>query len=159
IYDALFNTDGVITAQAAADLGDPIDFPFDQPVPQYRNRVRVGFISSLASGLDELGRGAVQKSGQDPRDGDADVYVNWCCLDLGPCADPHYEMAGQFGLGTAALPLMETSYVDPLGLGRLINLRYANHGGEPMTNELIQTLKRELTPSSCGAGGAQPCVY
>lgn len=159
IYDALFNTDGVITANAAANLGDPLDFPFDQPIPQYRNRVRVGFISSLASGLDELGRGAVQKAEQFPRNGDADVYLNWDCETFGGCADPHYEMAGLFGLGTVAVTLMSTSYVNPLGLGRLINLRYANHGGEPMSNGLIQTLEQELTPSLCGDDGAKPCVY
>jgi hypothetical protein len=75
------------------------------------------------------------------------------------CADPHYELAGSFGLGTAALVIMATSYVNPLGLGRLINLRYANHPDDPMSNALIQTLKQELTPALCGQDGAQPCVY
>lgn len=159
IYTTLFNTPGVITAQAAGNLGDPADFPFDQPVPQYGNRVRVGFISSLASGLDEVGRGTVQKAEQFPPSGDADVYVNWDCEAFVGCADPHYEMAGAFGLGSFAVVLMSTSYVNPLGIGRLINLRYANHGNEPLTDELIQALKQELTPALCGEGGDQPCVY
>lgn len=123
IYDALFHTDGVIAAHAAANLGDPIDFPFDQRSPQYPNRVRVGFISSLASGLDELGRGAVDKAEQFPRAGDADVYVNWGCETFVGCADPHDEMAGPFGIGSITVTLMSSSYVNPLGLGRLINLR------------------------------------
>lgn len=160
IYDALFNTPGVVTAHAAANLGNPLDFPFDQVTPAFGNRVRVGFISSRDSGLDELGRGTVHKVEQFPtRNGDADVFVNWRCEMFVACADPHYELAGSFGLATAALPLMATSYVNPLGLGRLINLRYANHDDEPMTNELIQTLKQELTPALCGMDGAQPCVY
>ncbi|MEI9940754.1 MAG: hypothetical protein WDO69_26360 [Pseudomonadota bacterium] len=28
-----------------------------------------------------------------------------------------------------------------------------------MSNALIQTLRRELTPSRCGDGGEEPCVY
>lgn len=159
VYDALFNSPGVVAAHAAANLGAAADFPFDQVSPAFANRVRVGFISSLASGLDALGRGTVQKAEQFPRDGDADVYVNWDCEAFIGCADPHYEMAGAFGLGAFSVVVMSTSYVNPLGLGRLINLRYANHAGQPMTNALIQTLKLELTPSLCGADGHQPCVY
>jgi len=160
IYDALFNTEGVITAQAAANLGDPLDFPFDQVSPAFRNRVRVGYISSRDSGLDELGRGTVQKADQFPGNpSDADVFVNWRCEMFVGCADPHYELAGDFGLGSTALAIMATSYVDPLGLGRLINLRYANHRDQPMSNPLIQTLEQELTPARCGSDGAQPCAY
>jgi hypothetical protein len=160
VYDALFNTEGVVTAQAAANLGDPLDFPFDQVSPAFANRARVGFISSRNAGLDELGRGTVQKAEQFPRNNtDADVFVNWRCEVFVGCADPHYELAGSFGLGTAALVIMATSYVNPLGLGRLINLRYADHSDEPMSNALIQTLEQELTPALCGQDGAQPCVY
>ena len=43
-------------------------------------------------------------------------------------------------------------------LARLVDLRYAHHGAEPMSNALIQALKQELTPSLCGDGGGQPCV-
>jgi hypothetical protein len=28
-----------------------------------------------------------------------------------------------------------------------------------MSNALVQTLKRELTPSLCGDSGTHPCVY
>jgi hypothetical protein len=102
----------------------------------------------------------VQKAEQFPHDNTyADVFVNWRCEVFVGCADPHYELAGSFGLGTAALVIMATSYVNPLGLGRLINLRYANHPDDPMSNALIQTLKQELTPALCGQDGAQPCVY
>lgn len=73
--------------------------------------------------------------------------------------DPHYELAGAFGLGTFALPVMSTSYVNPLGLGRLIHLRCGNHSEEPMSNALIQVLREELTPSLCGSAGAEACVY
>ncbi len=160
IYDVLFNTSGVITAHAASDLGDATDFPFDQLGPLFKNRVRVGFISSMNSGLDAFGRGTVHKAEQFPRNnGDADVFVNWRCEFTAGCAQPHYEMAGAFGLGAIALPLMTSSYVNPLGLGRLINLRYKNHERELMSDTLIQTLKQELTPALCGQGGTQPCVY
>lgn len=160
IYDVLFNSDGVITAHAAANLGSPAEYPFDQVSARYPNRVRVGFISSLDSGLDEAGRGAVHQSQQFPADGDADVYFNWDCEGLPPtCAERHYEMAANFGLGAAPVTLMSSSYVNPLGLARLVNLRYARHAAEPMDDALVQTLRRELTPSLCGDDGAQPCVY
>jgi hypothetical protein len=55
--------------------------------------------------------------------------------------------------------LMSTSYVTPLAVARLVNLRYANHAGEPMSNALVRALERELTPPLCGDGGDQPCVY
>lgn len=160
VYDALFNTEGVITAHASANLGAPEDFPFDQVSPSFGNRVRVGFFSSMSSGLDEVGRGTLHKAEQFPsHNSDADVFVNWDCEAFVGCADPHYVLAGAFGLSTSTLPIMSTSYVDPLGLGRLINLRYANHADEPMSNDLIQALKQELTPTLCGTDGAQPCMY
>ncbi|MFN7939671.1 MAG: hypothetical protein U0R19_40470 [Bryobacteraceae bacterium] len=160
IYDVLFHTEGVATAHAAANLSNPDDFPFDQARPLYPNRVRVGFISSLRSGLDEVGRGTVQKADQFPgNNSDADLFVNWGCELFRGCADSHYEFAGAFGLGAYAMPIMSTSYVNPLGLGRLIHLRYGSHSEEPMSNALIQALREELTPSLCGADGAQPCVY
>jgi hypothetical protein len=162
IYDLLFDSEGVVTAQAATNLGSPADYPFDQVSAKYPNRVRVGFISSVSSGLDEAGRGTVQKADQFPVDGDADVYLDWGCVTGVPdtvCAEPHYQFAAPFGLGTGTAVFMSSSYVDPLGLARLVNLRYANHASEPMSNALVQTLRRELTPSLCGGGGAQPCVY
>ncbi|HEY3255490.1 MAG TPA: hypothetical protein VGJ91_16140, partial [Polyangiaceae bacterium] len=135
IYDLLFNTEGILTAQAAANLGSPADYPFDQVSAKFPNRVRVGFISAYSSGLDEMGRGTVQKVEQLPVLGDADVYLNWGCEAAVPeprCAERHYEFAASFGLGTATVSLMSTSYVDPLGLARLVNLRYARHASEPM---------------------------
>jgi hypothetical protein len=153
IYDALFDTEGVLTAQASANLGDPAEFPFDQPFP---NRVRAGFFSSLSSGLDESGRGALREADQFPaHESDADVFVNWDCDPFAGCADPHYELAGPFGLSSGAMPVMSTSYVTPLALGRLINLRYANHRDEPMSNALIQQLKQELTPPLCANGACK----
>jgi len=161
IYDVLFDTDGVITAHAAADLGDPADYPFDQLSASFPNRVRVGFISSRDSGLDELGRGVLQQTQQLPGSGDADVYVNWRCEAQGGsiplCAEPHYEFAGPYGLGTGTVPIMSTSYVNPLAVARLANLRYGRHRNEPMTNALVQTLRRELTPPVCGTSAAEPC--
>ncbi len=162
IYDVLFNSEGVITAQASANLGSPADYPFDQVSAKYPNRGRVGFISSLSSGLDEAGRGAVQKVDQFPVDGDADVYLSWDCVTGVPdpsCADPHYQIVGDYGLRTGTVPFMSSSYVNPLGLARLVDLRYANHAAQPMSNALIQALKQELTPALCGAFGTQPCVY
>jgi hypothetical protein len=159
IYDVLFNSDGVIAAHASAQLGSPADFPFDQPNAQFPNRVRVGFISSSSSGLDEAGRGTVNKTEQFPADGDADVFLDWGCEGIDLCADPHYQLVAGYGLGVGTVAFMSSSYVNPLGLARLVNLRYANHAREPMSNTLVQTLKRELTPSLCGPGGDQPCTY
>jgi hypothetical protein len=162
INDVLFHSDGVITAHAGANLGDPLDFPFDQVNVQYPNQVRIGFISSASSGLDEHGRGTVHKVQQFPDSGSADVYLNWGCEPAGvelSCATPHYQMVANYGLAVFTLPFMATSFINPLGAARLIKLRNANHAGEPMTNALIQTLKQELTPPLCGPAGDQPCVY
>jgi hypothetical protein len=162
IYAALFSSEGVLAAHAAAELGGPEDFPFDQVNDLYPNQVRVGYISSSSSGLDEVGRGAVRKVKQSPSDGDADVYISWGCEENVPephCAAAHHEFVVGDGLKSLTLPFMASSFISPLGLARLINLRYANHAGEPMSNALIQTLKRELTPPLCGPDGAQPCVY
>jgi len=162
LYDLLFNSEGIIAAHASANLGNPADFPFDQANAQFPNQVRIGFISSLASGLDAAGRGSPHIAEQFPVDGDADVYLNWGCeVTGGPplCADPHYQLTETYGLTTTTVPLMSSSYIDPLALARLVNLRYANHPGEPMSNTLIQVLKQELTPPLCGVDGTQPCVY
>lgn len=53
---------------------------------------------------------------------------------------------------------MSTSYVNPLALARLANLRYGRHGSEPMSNALIQTLRQELPPLACGNSDAEPCI-
>jgi hypothetical protein len=161
-HDVLFNSEGIITAHAAANLGSPADYPFDQISERYPNRVRIGFISSLSSGLDEFGRGPVSKAEQFPADGDADVYLNWGCEvgEVPPtCAEPHYQIAAAFGLGAGTVSIMSSSYVSPLGLARLVNLRYANHAAAPMTNDLVRLLKQEITPALCGDGHDQPCVF
>jgi len=159
IFDLLFNSEGVMTAHAAANLGSPADFPFDQVSAAYPNRLRVGFFSSLSSGLDEAGRGTVSKMEQFPADGNADVYLNWECETLGACAERHYEMVGPFGLGRFNVPVMSSSYINPLALARMVDLRYANHSGEPMDDTLIKTLEQEMIPSLCGGDGIAPCVY
>lgn len=158
-YGLLFRSDGVIAAHAAANLGSPVDFPFDQVNAQYPNQVRAGFISSLNSGLDESGRGTVQKTEQFPDTGSADVYLNWDCEGLDICADPHYQVSAAFGLAMANVLSMSSSDIAPLALARLINLRYGGHAAEPMTDDLVRALQRELTPALCGNDGAQPCVY
>jgi hypothetical protein len=157
IYEVLFNSEGVVAAHAGAITGDPVDFPFDQVSSSYPNQVRIGFISSTSSGLDAEGRGTVNKVDQFPNAGQADVFINWGCDGDGACGPRHYEAVLGLGMAEGTPPIMSSSYISPVGLARLANLRYAQHGGETMSNALIQTLKRELTPALCG--DAQPCVY
>jgi len=48
----------------------------------------------------------------------ADLYLNWGCkgVQVQVCAEPHYQIAGAYGLGSGTMPLMSSSYIDPLGL-------------------------------------------
>jgi len=165
-YDVLFNTEGVVAAHAAIAIGDPVDFPFDQASSDYPNQVRTGFFSSHASGLDGEGRGNLVKVNQyPPNASDADVFLNWGC-DQGPlgprpgqCATPHFEIAGAFGLGAGTMFAMETSWIAPLAVARLVNLKNSRHANESWSNELVARMKQELTPRACGPDGSSICQY
>lgn len=160
LYDALFNSWGVIAAHASATLGAAADFPFDQSSAAYPNQVRAGYFSSKRSGINADGTGTLSKNDQFPAAvANADVFLNWECLFFGDCAPVHYECVATYGLATVTLPIMSTSYVTPLALARLINLRNQNHAGQDMTNQLVATLKSELTPSRCGSSRHDRCVY
>lgn len=158
IYETLFNTPGVIAAQASAELGDPSDFPFDQRTERLANRVRVGHFSSTASGLDGDGRGSLVKTEQFPANG-ADVFLNWGCGGYKEsCGEPHYRVVGGFGLSEATDPIMTTSFITPLAVARLVNLKNVRHPQEPWSNELVAQLQSDLTPPKCGTG-KEACVY
>jgi hypothetical protein len=159
LYDVLLNSEGVVTSHAGAAQGAPEDFPFDQASADYPNQVRVGFFSSIRSGLDGEGRGTLAKVEQFPGAGDVDVFLGWGCDGLGNCAEPHYQIVSSLGLSMGTVPTMSTSFVNPLGVARLVNLRYANHADAPLSNALIETLKQELTPARCGSDGKQRCQY
>jgi hypothetical protein len=158
LYDTLFNTDGVIAAHAAANLGDSADYPFDQSLPPFANQVRVGYFSSLNSGLDADGRGNLASRGQDPAAlGDADVFFNWGCDGSGACAERHYEASGNLGNGT--LPLMWTSFIAPLSVGKVVNIRNSRYADQPLSNELIARIKSDIAPRRCGVAQDEPCRY
>jgi hypothetical protein len=159
LYDALFNTPGVIAAHAAASLGSAADFPFDQVNSSYPNQVRVGYFSSKSSGLNWDGTGTLSKNDQFPATGNADVFLNWECLLFGDCAPLHYECVANYGLLPVTLPIMSTSYISPLALGRLINLRNGLHAGVAMSNQLIGALRSDLIPSRCGSSQHDKCIY
>lgn len=160
VYETLFNTPGVIAAQASAEQGDPADYPFDQRIDRFANRLRVGHFSSTASGLDGDGRGALSKTGQFPvNNAGADVYLNWGCVGYPPsCSEPHYQAVGDIGMSQGTVPIMSSSYITPLAVARLVYLRNVYHPQEPWTNDLVAQLQSDLRPPKCGAG-RDPCLY
>lgn len=166
VFDVLFNTAGVVAAHAAIAISDPADFPFDQASSDFPNQVRTGFFSSHSSGLDGDGRGNLVKVTQyPPNTSDADVFLNWGCdrgligPNPGPCATPHFEWSFWFGLDFGTISVMEPSWIAPLAVARLVNLKNERHAEEPWSNALIAQLKSELTPSLCGSSQTEPCVY
>lgn len=165
-YDVLFNTEGVVAAHAAIAISDPVDFPFDQASSDFPNQVRTGFFSSPASGLDGEGRGNLVNVAQyPPNAADADVFLNWGC-DHGPygphpgqCATPHFELSADFGLAVGTDLVMQTSWIAPLAVARLVNLKDSRHASENWSNELVARMKQELTPRACGLDGSSICQY
>jgi hypothetical protein len=91
VYAVLFGTPGVATAHAAAEAGRASDFPYDLPDARWPNRLRVGYFTKLASGLDQNGVGNHDNMLARPANGDADVYVNTGVLPTRPF--PYNETA------------------------------------------------------------------
>lgn len=151
LYAVMFGTPGVMTAHASAQAGAPVDFPYDQPAPDYRNRLRVGYFTSLASGLDAEGRGPHTGLDAWPSAGNADIYLNTGVLPQRPYAHnrtPLLQIDG-FGLDTIPITGPQPSWVAPLAISRLIHLRHGSFAARQMDDALVAEVFAAATPTKC----------
>jgi hypothetical protein len=161
IYAALFNTPGVLTVQAAAEGGDAADTPYDQRSPSYGNRLRAGYFTSLDSGLDPDGRGNYMALAGWPERSRVDIYLNTGVLPQRPFQYNRTPLLQIDDFGVAVFPITgsRTSWVAPLGLSLLINLRYAAFGSRPMDNSLVAAIFDAATPGRCSDLPEGRCLY
>lgn len=161
LYAVLFATPGVATAHAAIGGGQPIDFPFDQASSAYANRIRVGYFTSLASGLDAQGRGAVSALGGWPSEGWADLYVNTGVLPTRPFQHNRTPLLQIDDFGVDHFPIKgpQSSWVTPLALSRLIHLRQSIFADRPMDDALVADLFERVTPGACPSQTGGRCRY
>ena len=161
IYEALFNTPGVFTAQAGIAASSPEDNPYDFPSAAFPNRLRVGYFTSLDSGLDEEGLGPTSQLQGWPDRANVDVYVNTGVLPSRPfeySRTPWLQVDG-FGVDIQPITFPTTSWVAPLALSRFINLRYADFSGEEMSDALIARILGRMVPPRCEELPGRSCVY
>lgn len=161
IYRVLFNTPGVLAAQAATDGSNPRNHPYDQPGAIFGNRLRAGFFTQLASGLDERGRGNATALGGWPAQGEADIYLNTGVLPMRPFefnATPLLRL-GRYGVGLEPIMRSTTSWATPLALSYLIYIRHAQFSGQPMSDALIVKILDAATPPLCPALPGGRCIY
>jgi hypothetical protein len=163
-YEALFATPNVIATQAASyDIFPAADAPFDQTSPRFYNRVRVGALAVLESGLDEVGIGPSYDFAKfRPAFGGADVYVNTGIFDRRGKELASMPLLMADGFGTTVFPAApgtSTSWAAPLALSRLVSLRESRHAGVPFDDALIATLFDELAPRGCDTLPDQRCIF
>ncbi|AKF85918.1 hypothetical protein MFUL124B02_18595 [Myxococcus fulvus 124B02] len=161
IAQVLFATPGVFTAQAAIDAKDPLDYPYDYPSAEYPNRLRVGFFTTLDSGLDASGRGDTSKLEGWPARENVDVYLNSGVLPTRPFthnATPWLQV-DSFGVDIFPITAATTSWMAPLALSRFIHVRYERFADRTMTDELIQRITKWMVPSACEDLPDLVCVF
>lgn len=161
MYKVLFATPGVITAHAGADGNSALDFPYDQASPEWPNRLRVGFFTSLKSGLDPEGRGDISSLTAWPDGGRADIYVNTGVMPARPYAfgDTPLLQVDPYGVGLFPISAPTTSWVTPLALTRLINLRYSRFEGQAMNDTLVQQVLSGAVPQGCAGQPDGRCRF
>lgn len=161
LYAVLFATPGVMTAHASAQASTAADYPYDQASPDYPNRLRVGFFSSLASGLDAQGRGSYAGQGAWPSAGNADIYLNTGVLPQRPYdfnQTPLLQL-DRYGLDAYPITAPQPSWMAPLAVSRMINLRYGEFAGRTLDDKLIAELFARAVPAACPDQPQQRCRY
>ncbi|RKG57546.1 hypothetical protein D7X30_18745 [Corallococcus sp. AB011P] len=161
IYAALFNTPGVFTAQSAIDAVSPVENPFDFPSEAFPNRLRVGFITVLESGLDAEGRGAHASLGGWPARANVDLYVNTGVLPQRPFEHNRTPLLQADAFGVDILPITRatTSWVTPLALSRFIHARSAHFAGQELSDALIRQVMERMRPPRCADLPGGVCIY
>ncbi|MCP3140319.1 hypothetical protein [Pyxidicoccus xibeiensis] len=162
VMEVLFGSPGVFAAHAAADVAGPEESPFDFPSERYRNRLRVGYLSELESGLDTEGRGPHGHLQGWPAAHAADLYVN---TGIRPSRPFDYNrtpflVVDNFGVDVAPFgSFPTTSWVTPVALSNFIFLRDGKHGAEELSDALVRTIISEMVPSGCDALPGGRCSY
>ncbi|MFY1828515.1 hypothetical protein ACN47A_21500 [Myxococcus fulvus] len=161
IAQVLFGTPGVFTAQAAIDAADPLDSPYDYPSAEYPNRLRVGFFTTLESGLDVSGRGDTSKLEGWPARENVDVYLNSGVLPTRPFTHntTPWLQVDSFGVDIFPITAATTSWMAPLALSRFIHIRYEQFADRTLTDELIQRITKWMVPSACEDRPDLVCVF
>lgn len=123
----------------------------DQASSAYPNRLRVGFFTSRASGLDAQGLGPHANLGERPSAGNADICLNTGVLPRRPFEynrTPLLQL-DQYGLGAVPITGPQPSWVAPLAISRVIHLRYAEFGARAMDGGLIADIFERAVPARC----------
>lgn len=161
IYAALFSTPGVMTAHAAVENDGLVNAPYDQKIAQYYNRLRAGYFAVLDSNLDEVGRGGIGGFPIWPARADADVFLNTGVEPRRPFqwnTTPLLQLDG-FGLALEPITTPTTSWVTPLLLARLINIRFGTFPTRSFDDALIADIFDKVTPTSCPTQMNGRCAY
>jgi hypothetical protein len=161
IYTALFKTPGVIVAHAAIGSGNAADAPYDQASADYPNRLRIGYFTSLNSGLDVEGRGNYGVLQGWPGGEQVDLYLNTGVLPMRPFEYNRTPLLQLDGFGVDLFPVTapQTSWVAPLALSRFINIRYNDFAGRQMSDPLIAEIFNAAVPALCADLPGQRCRY
>ncbi|MDX2021146.1 MAG: hypothetical protein SF187_12975 [Deltaproteobacteria bacterium] len=161
IMTSLFGTPGVFAANAAINASDRESFPYDWPAPQYSNRMRAGYFTALASGLDPSGRGTFPVDSAWPARSNVDVYLNSGVLAQRPFPynDTPLLQVDEYGVDIFPITQTTTSWITPLLLSRFIHARHTQGAGRPMTNELISELRDVIVPPLCPQLDEARCVF
>ncbi|HWU94408.1 MAG TPA: hypothetical protein VN029_02350, partial [Sphingomonas sp.] len=161
IYAAMFGTPGVMTAQAASDNDGPANAPYDQKGAQYYNRLRAGYFAVLDSNLDEVGRGGIGGFPIWPARANADIFLNTGVAPVRPFewnTTPLLQLDG-FGLALEPITVPSSSWVTPLLLSRLINIRFSTFPARPFDDALIADIFDKAIPASCPTQMDGRCAY
>jgi hypothetical protein len=161
IYAALFATPGVMTAHAASENDGLVNAPYDQKLPQYPNRMRAGYFAVLDSNLDSAGRGGIGGFPIWPARADADIFLNTGVEQERPFqwnTTPLLQLDA-FGLSLEPITIPTTSWVTPLLLARLINIRYAEFPTRSFDDALIADIFDKATPAACPTQMQGRCAY
>ncbi|MDG2534769.1 hypothetical protein P6144_13990 [Sphingomonas sp. HITSZ_GF] len=161
IYTALFATPGVMTAHAAIENDGLVNAPYDQKLPQYPNRMRAGYFAVFDSNLDASGRGGIGGFPIYPARADADIFLNTGVLPERPYdwnTTPLLMLDG-FGLSLEPITAPTTSWVTPLLLARLIDIRYESFAARAMDDALIAEIFDKAVPALCPTQMDGRCAY
>jgi hypothetical protein len=161
IMEALFHTPGVFAANSAINATGEDDFPYDFPSERYANRLRVGFITALESGLDATGRGPHEGLRVWPASSNVDVYLNSGVLPERPSPYNRTPLLtlDLFGMDLNPITRTTTSWIAPLALSRFIFLRDGTYADREMSDELVATIIEHMVPSGCEDLPGGRCIY
>jgi hypothetical protein len=161
LYDVLFNTPGVFAAHSAIDSTGSHDYPYDGLDARYPFRLRMGFFQTLESGLDARGHGPYHQLAGWPALANADVFFNSGVLDERPYPYNRtpYLIVDPLGVSISPVSHTTTSWIAPLGLARFISLRDGPYAGQPLTEDLVRTLQRDMVPEECPDLPRGRCLY